>query len=59
MVFLTIMPGTTLAALHGRYGPRMLELNVRSFLQTTGAVTAVGSQRPVSWKPSRIVFTEP
>ena len=37
-VFLAIMPGTTLAALYGQYGTRLLELNVRSFLQTKGAV---------------------
>jgi hypothetical protein len=37
-VFLTIVPGTTLAGLYGQYGTRLLELNVRSFLQTKGAV---------------------
>jgi len=37
-VFLAIMPGTTLAGLYGQYGTRLLELNVRSFLQTKGAV---------------------
>jgi hypothetical protein len=37
-VFLAILPGTTLAGLYGQYGTRLLELNVRSFLQTKGAV---------------------
>jgi hypothetical protein len=37
-VFLAILPGPTLATLYGQYGTRLLELNVRSFLQTKGAV---------------------
>lgn len=37
-VFLTILPGTALAGLYGQYGTRLLELNVRSFLQAKGAV---------------------
>lgn len=37
-VFLTILPGHTLSALYGQYGTRLLELNVRSFLQAKGAV---------------------
>ena len=37
-VLLAIVPGTVLADLYGRYGTRLLELNVRSFLQTKGAV---------------------
>jgi hypothetical protein len=37
-VFLTILPGRTLSALYGQYGTRLLELNVRSFLQAKGAV---------------------
>ena len=37
-VFLAILPGTTLAGLYGQYGTRLLELNVRSFLQAKGAV---------------------
>jgi hypothetical protein len=37
-VFLTILPGPVLAGLYGQYGTRLLELNVRSFLQTKGAV---------------------
>ena len=37
-VFLAILPGPTLAGLYGQYGTRLLELNVRSFLQAKGAV---------------------
>jgi AIPR protein/Abortive infection phage resistance protein N-terminal domain len=37
-VFLAILPGPILARLYGQYGTRLLELNVRSFLQTKGAV---------------------
>lgn len=37
-VFLTILPGPVLAGLYGQYGTRLLELNVRSFLQAKGAV---------------------
>ncbi|MFV2008763.1 AIPR family protein [Micromonospora sp. LOL_027] len=37
-VFLAILPGRTLADLYGRHGTRLLELNVRSFLQTKGGV---------------------
>jgi hypothetical protein len=37
-VLLTIMPGPELAKLYGQYGTRLLELNVRSFLQAKGAV---------------------
>jgi AIPR protein len=37
-VFLAILPGPELARLYGQYGTRLLELNVRSFLQTKGAV---------------------
>ena len=37
-VLLSIVPGPVLAALYDEYGTRLLELNVRSFLQTKGAV---------------------
>ena len=37
-VFLSILPGTELARWYGQYGTRLLELNVRSFLQTKGAI---------------------
>jgi hypothetical protein len=35
---LSIFPGSLVAELYGRYGPRLLERNVRSFLQVRGAV---------------------
>ena len=37
-VMLAIIPGQLLADLYSEFGTRMLELNVRSFLQTKGAV---------------------
>ena len=36
--YLVVMPGTILADLYGRYGSRLLEQNVRSFLQIRGMV---------------------
>lgn len=36
--FLAIFPGTLLVELYGRFGPRLLERNVRSFLQVKGAI---------------------
>lgn len=35
---LAIMPGSVLEAIYSQYGPRLLELNVRSFLQARGKV---------------------
>jgi hypothetical protein len=35
---LSIFPGTLIGELYGRFGPRLLERNVRSFLQVKGAV---------------------
>jgi AIPR protein len=37
-VVLSVAPGQLLAELYAEYGPRLLELNVRSFLQARGAV---------------------
>ncbi|MDD4366092.1 MAG: AIPR family protein [Eubacteriales bacterium] len=37
-VYLAIMSGELLSALYEQYGPRLLERNVRSFLQVKGAV---------------------
>ncbi|MFC4914093.1 AIPR family protein [Actinomadura gamaensis] len=39
-VMLAIVPGQLLADLYGEYGTRLLELNVRSFLQTRGKVNS-------------------
>jgi len=37
-VYLSIVPGEVLGRVYGQYGSRLLELNVRSFLQLKGAV---------------------
>ncbi|WDG29699.1 AIPR family protein [Streptomyces sp. CA-278952] len=37
-VALAVIPGQRLASLYGEYGTRLLELNVRSFLQARGSV---------------------
>lgn len=36
--YLLVIPGTLLASLYGRYGARLLEQNVRTFLQARGKV---------------------
>jgi hypothetical protein len=36
--YLAIIPGETLASIYEQYGPRLLEQNVRSFLQFTGKI---------------------
>jgi hypothetical protein len=36
--YLAIIPGDALASIYERYGPRLLEQNVRSFLQFTGKI---------------------
>ena len=36
--YLTVIPGKILAGIYDRYGPRLLERNVRSFLQVRGKV---------------------
>lgn len=36
--FLAVIPGEVLASLYDRYGSRLLELNVRSFLQAKGKI---------------------
>ncbi|SNQ60391.1 AIPR family protein [Candidatus Methanoperedens nitratireducens] len=38
VTYLAIIPGKTLVELYGKYGPRLLERNVRSFLQVRGNV---------------------
>lgn len=38
IVYLAVFPGELVAQLYGRYGSRLLERNVRSFLQARGAV---------------------
>lgn len=53
-VFLTILPGDTLAHLYGRYGTRLLELNVRSFLQGRGLVNK-GIRQTLLTEPARFL----
>lgn len=53
-VFLAIVPGSDLADLYSRHGARLLELNVRSFLQVRGAVNA-GIQRTLRDHPERFL----
>ncbi|WP_416901348.1 AIPR family protein [Micromonospora echinospora] len=53
-VFLAIVPGADLAALYAEHGGRLLELNVRSFLQTKGAVNK-GIQETLRTTPDRFL----
>ncbi|MGC4804161.1 AIPR family protein [Micromonospora sp. DT233] len=53
-VFLSIVPGADLAALYAEHGGRLLELNVRSFLQTKGAVNK-GIQDTLRTTPGRFL----
>ncbi|RZU51207.1 AIPR protein [Krasilnikovia cinnamomea] len=53
-VLLAIVSGTDLADLYSRHGARLLERNVRSFLQVRGAVNA-GMQRTLRDHPERFL----
>lgn len=53
-VFLTIMRGDTLASIYREYGTRLLELNVRSFLQLRGAVNR-GIRETLIHSPERFL----
>lgn len=48
--YLAIFPATALADLYGRYGPRLLERNVRSFLQARGKINS-GIRRTIMREP--------
>jgi hypothetical protein len=48
--YLAILPGTTLAGLYAKYGPRLLERNVRSYLQARGKVNK-GILRTIKEEP--------
>lgn len=52
--FLAFFPGLTLARIYGDYGPRLLERNVRSFLQVRGKVNK-GIQQTISETPNRFL----
>jgi hypothetical protein len=53
-VFLAIMSGRSLADLYRQYGTRLLELNVRSFLQTKGGVNR-GIRETLLHNPDRFL----
>ena len=48
--YLAIVPGTVLAYLYGEYGSRLLERNVRSFLQARGKINA-GIRKTIRTEP--------
>jgi hypothetical protein len=53
-VFLTLMPATILHRIYDEYGPRLLELNVRSFLQARGKVNQ-GIRKTLLEQPDRFL----
>ena len=53
-VYLAILPGCKLAEWYAQYGTRLLELNVRSFLQTKGAVNR-GIRDTLITEPARFI----
>ncbi len=52
--YLLMLPGELLAKIYEIHGPRLLELNVRSFLQARGKVNQ-GIQRTISNEPDRFL----
>jgi hypothetical protein len=52
--FLAFFPGPTLAQIYGDHGPRLLERNVRSFLQVRGKVNK-GIQQTINETPHRFL----
>lgn len=52
--YLGVIPGDVLAAVYSAYGPRLLELNVRSFLQTRGKINK-GIQETIKNAPARFL----
>jgi hypothetical protein len=52
--FLAYVPGTTLARIYGDHGPRLLERNVRSFLQVRGKINK-GIQETIETEPHRFL----
>lgn len=50
--YLVALPGNFLAEIYELYGPRLLELNVRSFLQARGKINK-GIQETIANEPSR------
>jgi hypothetical protein len=52
--FLAIIPGNVLSKIYEEYGPRLLELNVRSFLQARGGVNK-GIRETILKQPERFL----
>ena len=52
--YLAILPGSLLGQIYGKYGPRILELNVRSFLQARGKINA-GIRKTIKEEPTRFL----
>jgi hypothetical protein len=52
--YLAIFPGDVLNEIYAQYGPRLLELNVRSFLQARGKVNQ-GIRRTILEEPDRFL----
>ena len=52
--YLAIIPGDMLASLYDEYGPRLMELNVRSFLQQRGKVNR-GIRETILKEPHRFL----
>jgi hypothetical protein len=52
--YLAIVPGRVLASVYGEFGPRLLEQNVRAFLQARGKVNR-GIRRTVLQEPLRFL----
>lgn len=52
--YLAIVPGRVLADIYSQYGPRLLELNVRSFLQARGKINK-GIQATIKEEPGRFL----
>tara|TARA_Y100001934_G_scaffold65987_1_gene81931 strand:- start:699 stop:2738 length:2040 start_codon:yes stop_codon:yes gene_type:complete len=50
--YLAVIPGTVLAGIYERFGPRLLERNVRSFLQARGKVNK-GIRKTIIEEPHR------
>ena len=53
-VYLALFPGEALAAIYNQHGPRLLERNVRSFLQARGAVNK-GIRETILEEPGRFL----
>jgi hypothetical protein len=52
--YLLLLPGEVLADIYAEFGPRLLELNVRSFLQARGKVNR-GIQETIKFAPERFL----